>query len=73
MPRADVPIYIGYLRWSDTMEARDSLSKSRYPPHLGGDEMMPLMFAAGLIHDFDLESIVTILQQGFSDFGLARA
>jgi hypothetical protein len=34
--------------------------------------MMPLMFAAALIHAFDLESIVTILQQGFNDFGLGR-
>src|ERR1700740_310798 len=37
-------------------------AKSQYPPHLGVDEMMSLMFTAGPIHDSDLKSTVTILQ-----------
>jgi hypothetical protein len=65
---ADVPIYIGYLRLSDAVELPASPAKAGDLPHVGNDEMTPLMFAAGLIRDSDLEATVTILQQVFRRF-----
>src|ERR1700740_3559510 len=55
-----------YLYWLSALVPRDGSTgygaKSQYPPHLGVDAMMPLMFTAGLLHDSDLKSTVTILQ-----------